>query len=120
MAKKAKYLEIIFSTIVVFPTNSADSSGIKIFCAKLKEMEDFHAVFAQGHLLFRQQPFDEIDQCDVVADEQDALDGRVLLHKQSGPVNQNKGLTGSRRAGDNPVAAVDFAGDGFLVLIQHF
>ena len=35
-------------------------------------------------------------------------------------MNQNKGLAGPRRAGDDAVAAVDFAGNGFLVVIQHF
>jgi len=114
--KRLFYDQVVVGRFFLFPCDRF----VQDFRAKFKEMKDVHTVFAQGHLLFRQQPFDEIDQCDVVADEQDTFDGRVLLHKQSGPVNQNKGLAGPRGAGDDAMTAIDFAGNGFLVVIQHF
>ena len=81
-------------------------------------MANCHTGLPDRDSLTGQDPFHKVHQGDVVADEKDALDGRVVALQKAGLVGQQQCLAAPRGADDDPVPAVELSRQGLLVVIQ--
>ena len=82
-------------------------------------MIDLDSALTQANPFFGKKPLDVIDKRDVVADEKDLLDCRIVLLQQGCLVDKNQGLPASRWTDNDPVPPVILPGNGLLVMVQH-
>ena len=64
-------------------------------------MVNLDTPFAQGDSLIREQLLDVIDECDIEADKEDALDGRIVLLEEGGFMDKNECLAAPWRTHNN-------------------
>ena len=83
-------------------------------------MVNLDTPFAQGDSLIREKPFDVVDECDIEADKEDALDGRIILLEEGGFMDKDECLAAPGRTHNDPVPSVVISGDGLLMVIQDF